>query len=61
MQRQPVAPAPAPKPQITEAQKQALLQRRQQEQKYAEMGRKQEAEANRIKTLSANMLRKNRF
>ena len=61
LQRQPVQPVPAPKPQITEAQKQAILQRRQQEQKYAEMGRKQEAEANRIKMLSANMLRKNRF
>lgn len=61
MQRQPVQPAPAPKPQITELQKQAILKRRQEEQKYAEMGRKQEAESNRIKMLSANMLRKNRF
>lgn len=61
MQRQPVQPAPAPKPQITEEQKKAILQRRQEEQKYAEMGRKQEAESNRIKMLSANMLRKNRF
>ena len=61
LQRQSVQPVQPPKPQITEAQKQAILQRRQQEQKYAEIGRKQEAEANRIKTLSANMLRKNRF
>jgi len=61
LQRQSVQPVAPPKPQITEAQKKALLQRRQQEQKYAEMGRKQEAEANRIKMLSANMLRKNRF
>ena len=61
LQRQPVQPVQPPKPQITEAQKQEILQRRQQEQKYAEMGRKQEAEANRIKMLSANMLRKNRF
>ena len=61
LQRQSVQPVQPPKPQITEAQKQAILQRRQQEQKYAEIGRKQEAEANRIKMLSANMLRKNRF
>ena len=61
LQRQPVQPVAPPKPQITDAQKQAILQRRQQEQKYAEMGRKQEVESNRIKMLSANMLRKNRF
>ena len=54
-------PAPAPKPQISEAQKQAYIKKRQEMEKYAEIGRKQEAEANRIKTLSANMLRKNRF
>jgi len=29
--------------------------------KYAKIGREQEANANRIKQLSANMLRKNRF
>jgi len=58
------APAPAPAPQrplITEAQKQAIMKKRAEEARYAEMGRKQEANANRIKQLSANMLRKNRF
>ena len=58
------APAPAPAPQrplITEAQKQAIMKKRAEEARYAELGRKQEADANRIKMLSANMLRKNRF
>ena len=55
-------PAPAPqRPLITEAQKQAIMKKRAEEARYAEMGRKQEANANRIKQLSANMLRKNRF
>ncbi len=57
------APAPAPpqRPLITEAQKQAIMKKRAEEARYAELGRKQEADANRIKMLSANMLRKNRF
>ena len=58
------APAPAPTPQrplITEAQKQAIIKKRQEEARYAELGRKQEADANRIKILAANMIRKNRF
>jgi len=57
------APAPAPpqRPLITEAQKQAIMKKRAEEARYAELGRKQEADANRIKQLSANMLRKNRF
>lgn len=54
------APAPT-RPLITEAQKQAIMKKRAEEARYAEMGRKQEEKANRIKTLSANMLRKNRF
>jgi len=56
------SPAPAPqRPLITDAQKQAIIKKRQEESRYAELGRKQEADANRIKQLSANMLRKNRF
>jgi len=56
------AQAPAPtRPLITEAQKQAIMKKRQDDARYAEMGRKQEADANRIKALSANMIRKNRF
>jgi len=55
------APAPPQRPLITEAQKQAILKQRQENARYAELGRKQEADANRIKMLSANMLRKNRF
>ena len=61
LQRQP-APAPAPaRPQMTLAQKQAFLKKKQEDDKYAAMGRKQEEQANRIKMLSSNMLRKNRF
>ena len=58
------APAPAPvptRPQLTEEQKQMILKKRQEEARYAQMGRETEANANRIKALSANMLRKNRF
>ena len=58
--RQPVQQAP-PKPQITPEQKALILKKRQEEQRYIEMGKKQEANANRIKQLSTNMLRKNRF
>ena len=57
-QRQPAQPV---RPQITEAQRQMILKKRQEDMKYAQMGREQEANANRIKQLSANMLRKNRF
>jgi len=60
----PVAPAPAPapvRPQMTLAQKQAFLKKKQEDEKYAAMGRKQEEQANRIKMLSSNMIRKNRF
>ena len=60
------APAPAkapiqPRPLITEEQKQMILKKRQEEMRYAKMGREQEENANRIKIMSANMLRKNRF
>jgi len=56
------AEAPAPsRPLITEAQKQAIIKKRAEEARYAQMGRMQEEKANKIKQLSANMLRKNRF
>ena len=58
------APAKAPiqqRPLITEEQKQMILKKRQEEMRYAKMGRQQEENANRIKIMSANMLRKNRF
>tara|TARA_R100000900_G_scaffold79314_1_gene62369 strand:- start:124 stop:807 length:684 start_codon:yes stop_codon:yes gene_type:complete len=61
------APAPAPppavptRPQLTEEQKKMILKKRQEEARYAQMGREHEANANRIKMMSANMLRKNRF
>jgi len=58
------APPPTPAPQrplITEAQKQAIMKKRQEEARYAELGTKQEADSNRIKMLAANMIRKNRF
>lgn len=58
LQRQPAQPV---RPQLTEVQKQMILKKRQEDAKYAQMGREQEANANRIKQLSANMLRKNRF
>ena len=68
MQSPPPQPQPQPqpqrqpvRPQITEAQRQMILKKRQEDMKYAQMGREQEANANRIKQLSANMLRKNRF
>jgi len=58
----PAPPAPVPtRPQLTEEQKQMILKKRQEEARYAQMGRETEANANRIKALSANMLRKNRF
>jgi len=67
MQTPPPSPQPQPqplqpaRPQITEAQRQMILKKRQEDMKYAKIGREQEANANRIKQLSANMLRKNRF
>ena len=67
MQTPPPSPQPQPqpaqpvRPQITEAQRQTILKKRQEDMKYAKIGREQEANANRIKQLSANMLRKNRF
>jgi len=67
MQAPPPSPQPQPqplqpaRPQITEAQRQMILKKRQEDMKYAKIGREQEANANRIKQLSAHMLRKNRF
>lgn len=67
MQTPPPQPQPQPqplqpvRPQITEAQRQMILKKRQDDAKYAKIGREQEANANRIKQLSAHMLRKNRF
>lgn len=61
IQRQNTQPQAPPRPLITEEQKQLILKKRQEDAKYAQMGRMQEEKANRIKTLSANMLRKNRF
>jgi len=67
MQTPPPSPQPQPqplqpaRPQITEAQRQMILKKRQEDMKYAKIGREQEANANRIKQLSAHMLRKNRF
>jgi len=58
----PPPPPPVPtRPQLTQEQKQMILKKRQEEARYAQMGRETEANANRIKMMSANMLRKNRF
>jgi len=58
----PPPPPPVPtRPQLTQEQKQLILKKRQEEARYAQMGRETEANANRIKMMSANMLRKNRF
>ncbi len=54
-------PAPAPKPQMSEEQRQALIRKKQEDERYIQLGKKQEENANRIKMLSANMVRKNRF
>ena len=55
-------PPPVPtRPQLTEQQKEMILKKRQEEARYIQMGREQETNANRIKKMSANMLRKNRF
>jgi hypothetical protein len=59
--RQNTQPQAPQRPLITEEQKQLILKKRQEDAKYAQMGRMQEANANRIKNLSANMIRKNRF
>ena len=60
LQRQ-QAMQPAPKPQISEAQRQAIMKQRAEEKRYAEIGRKHEIQQQKIKMMSANMLRKNRF
>ena len=58
---QPVQPVQPAKPEITEAQKAVMMKQRQEDARYAEMGRKQEAERNRIKALSQNMVGRSRF